>query len=135
MMRSLNLTEEKIHYLGPIYDKERIEAYTAADIFVLTSRAYEETSLASLEACASNTPVILTKQAADYNIIKYGAGTIINFDEKQLMNALTRLLDDEQLRCEMGIKSRKMVEEVFSVSKVVINFETVLKDCVYNGFN
>ena len=127
--------EEKIHYLGPIYDKERIEAYTAADIFVLTSRAYEETSLASLEACASNTPVILTKQAADYNIIKYGAGTIINFDEKQLMNALTRLLDDEQLRCEMGIKSRKMVEEVFSVSKVVINFETVLKDCVYNGFN
>jgi len=47
----LNL-KSRVSFCGPLYGKERIEAYVDADIFSLTPRFFEETSLAALEAAA-----------------------------------------------------------------------------------
>lgn len=122
--------EDKAIFVGPLYNRQRIAAYVDADIFVMPSYNFEETSLASLEACASYTPVIVTKQASDPLINIYEAGFIINYDEEELQQALLRILNDEKLRSEMGKNARRMIEEEFEVNKVVSQLEKIFEECI-----
>ena len=64
LVRSIGLTFGPEFLDGPLYDKDRLQAYAAADYFVYTPVEYEETSTACLEALACGVPVITTYQAA-----------------------------------------------------------------------
>jgi glycosyltransferase involved in cell wall biosynthesis len=110
-------------FAGPLYGKDRLEAYIDADVFVMPSSNFEETSTAALEACAAFTPVIVTKQTSIPGLDKYQAGFIINYDRVQLVNALLAILDDENLMEKMSGNARRLVEETFDLGKVVDRFE------------
>jgi glycosyltransferase involved in cell wall biosynthesis len=122
--------EGKVIFAGPLYEKDRLEAYVDADVFVMPSSQFEETSTAALEACATSTPVIVTKQASIPGLDKHEAGFTINYDQKELEDALLRILNDEELRVKMGENARKMVEETFSLTRVVDRFEEVFRSIV-----
>src|ERR1700694_195191 len=47
--------EDRVKFVNPLYGADRIRAYVDADVFSLTPRFYEETSLAALEAAACGT--------------------------------------------------------------------------------
>ena len=53
----------RVRFAGPLYGDERFDAYADADVFCLTPPHWEETSVASLEAAASGTAVVVTEQA------------------------------------------------------------------------
>ena len=122
LIKSLNL-EENVAFVGALYGKDRLEAYVDADVFVMPSSHFEETSTATLEACATSTPVIVTRQASIPCLNEYQAGFTIDYDQKDLENALLTILSDEELREKMGANARRMVEEIFCLSKVVDRFE------------
>ena len=57
------LASGALSFVVPIYGEDRFRAYADADVFCLTPRHWEETSLASLEAAAVGTPVVVSQQA------------------------------------------------------------------------
>jgi glycosyltransferase involved in cell wall biosynthesis len=118
---------QKALFVGPLYEKDRIEAYVDADVFVMPSSHFEETSTASLEACASHTPVIVTKQASIPGLDQYKAGFTINYNSEELKYALSTILGDKKLRTTMGENARRMIEEKFTLKGVTDQFEKILQ--------
>jgi glycosyltransferase involved in cell wall biosynthesis len=126
LIKKLGL-EGKAIFVGPLYGKDRIAAYFDADVFVLPSSLYEETSTAALEACATSTPVIVTKQASIPGLDFCKAGLTINYDQEELEKALKIILDNPRLRDTMGRNARKMVTETYGSVAWVNRFEQLMK--------
>ena len=126
LIKTLRL-ENKALFVGPLYEKDRIEAYVDADVFVMPSSHFEETSTAALEACASHTPVIVTKQASIPGLDEYKAGFTINYNSEELKNAVSTILSDTKLGTKMGENARRMIEEKFTLSGVTNQIEKILQ--------
>lgn len=122
--------KNRVIFPGALYNRDKLEAFVDADVFALTPLVYEETSLAALEACASGLPVIVSDRNSIPWLEDYGAGMEIAHDEKALSEALQLLLSDEKKRNEMGRRARAMIEEKFSVEKVVEELEGIFKESV-----
>lgn len=120
--------EKKILFVGPLYEKDRIEAYVDAHVFVMPSSHFEETSTAALEACASRTPVVVTKQASIPGLDEYKAGFTINYNSEELKDALSTILNDTKLGTKMGENARRMIEEKFTLKGVTDQFEEILQN-------
>jgi glycosyltransferase involved in cell wall biosynthesis len=114
---------QRVTMTGPIYGPQRIAAYRDADVFTATPIYDEETSLAALEACAAGTPVIVTRQASIPWLEDYRAGLTINADAAELAGALREVLGRAETRAAMGRRAKQMVEERFSLTKIVDRVE------------
>ncbi len=121
---------DRVIFPGAMYDREKLEAFVDSDVFALTPLVYEETSLASLEACASGLPVIVTDRDSIPWLEEYGAGIEIAHDEKELAQALRLLLSDEEKRKKMGQRARILIQEKFAVEKVVEELEGMFREAV-----
>ena len=88
-----------------------------ADIFVLPSRA-EGISNALLEAMAAGLPCITTDVPGNNTVIQHKQnGLLVEVDNPiELAKAMLRLVDSEQLRCQLGQAARHTVEDTFSIS-------------------
>jgi len=108
--------------LDSVHGNERFGYYSDADIFIITSTYYEETSLASVEALSVGTPIIVTKEVELPYIDKCNAGILINGNNDNIKEAILKVKND--------IKSYKsntsiLANEIYDISKVVtkmINF-------------
>jgi len=116
--------EDKVLFTGPLYGKDKLEAYVDADVYVLPSN-YEAFSLSVIEAMACGTPVIVTDRCGIADIIVDKAGLVVPYDEKLLGSAISRMLSDENMRRECSIYSRSIVRKHFTWSKVVEQIDAV----------
>ncbi len=97
--------------------EEMPRAYQEADITLIPTLHSEGTSLSCLEALASGNAVIATDVGgltdlilSDYN------GLLIEPTSEALFTAITRLLDDPDLRCELGRRGRESAQ-AFSLER------------------
>jgi len=120
---------DKVLFTGPLYGEEKLEAYVDADVYVLPS-FYETFPNTVLEACACETPVILTDRCGIADIINGQAGLVVPYDEEQLRQALLHLLGDDKLRQELGKKGKLLVRERFNWDKIVRQLEDVYMSCL-----
>jgi len=114
MVASHNLSESVL-FPGMITGVAKVGLLTNAELFVLTSRG-EGMSIATLEAMACSTPVLITRACNFPEVATYHAGTIIDYDEEQLILALDQMLDPsyrQTLRL-MGENARDLVFKQFS---------------------
>jgi len=74
-----------------------------------------------LEAAACGRPIVSTDVPGCREIAVHGENALLvpARDSHDLADALSRMIGDARLRSEMGKRGRKMVEEGFSVEKVV----------------
>ena len=88
--------------------------YALMSVFVLAS--YREGFPTSvLEASSMNLPVITTRATGCIDSIIDGeTGIFVNHDDKELLSALSRLYENDDLRAEMGEKGRKFVINHFN---------------------
>jgi glycosyltransferase involved in cell wall biosynthesis len=99
---------DRVRFPGAIFGADRFAAYRRADLFAITPRHFEETSLAAIEAASVGTALLLGDEAQAPFLEPYGAGWRVPVGG-DVAPAL-----DEALRGDLasaGIGAKKMVEE------------------------
>ena len=91
-----------------------------------------KSSLKALTYMAIAIPFVATAYGTNYRIMQDGVQGFMASNEKEWIDALIRLVDDVQLRRQMGQAGRKTVEELFSVEanfpKYLQVFKTVIPE-------
>lgn len=120
----------RVRFAGPLYGDERFTAYADADVFCLTPPHWEETSVASLEAAATGTPVVLSRQAELPGIEQAGGGFVVPLEAEAIRGAVRRTLE----RCgEMGAEARRHVLAQHDRSAVVARLGSYLSEVLANA--
>lgn len=86
--------ESKVEYLGSCYGKDKVNAYTNADVYVMPSRR-ELFGLTLLEALACGTPVIITDRCGVAPLLPRECGAVVPFNEEFLAGAINTMLDKD----------------------------------------
>ena len=113
-----------VRFVGPLYGEERFHAYADADVFCLTPRHWEETSLASLEAAATGTPVVVTEQADVPGLAESGGGFVVPLEPGANREAVREAVARS---AEMGPHARSLVERQHASDAVVDRLESYLR--------
>lgn len=115
---------ERALFLGE--RKDIPELLSITDVFVLSSHPVTETlPLAVMEAMASGVPVVATSVGSVPELVEDGAtGRLVApADPRGLAEAVAFLLDNPQEAKRMADRSRRLVREKYSVSKMVAEYE------------
>lgn len=130
IVSKLNI-ESTVIFTGPLYEKDKMEAYVDADVFVLPSSSEEESfGNVALESLACGTPVIVTNKCGVSEWITDDVSYVVECGKDQLRDALFKLLSDEGLRKRFGEGGRKLVLEEFGWNGIVRKMEVVYEDCI-----
>jgi len=122
-----------VMFTGPLYGREKLGAYVDSEVVVLPSR-YETFPNVALEAYACSKPVVASNVGAIPSIVLHGeTGLLFQVgDVKELANAIVHMLTHPEEVERMGRVARGLVEEKFSIDRVVTQlemlYEKVLKD-------
>jgi len=121
-----------IIFTGMLIGEEKFAAFRESDVFVLPSYS-ENFGNVVLEAMYFGLPVIITKYVGiSPSIKKAGAGLVINKDEKQLAEAILKILENPELAQKMGTNGKKLIETEFSSEKVTENWIKEYKNLIKN---
>lgn len=117
--KMLNISDNCCEFPGFISNKIKNLLLNSVDIFVLPSR-FDNCPLTILEAMARGKPVIASNIGGIPDIVKDGInGYLFEVgNERDLANKIIMLYNNENLRKEMGINSRKLVEDKYTWKKV-----------------
>lgn len=112
----------KVLFRGTMNTAATEAAYAGCDIFAAPSR-YESFGLIYIEAMSYSKPVIGCKTGGVTEIIQHEInGLFALLDNPQdLAKQIIRLIQEPDLRCQLGIQARKTVEERFSKEKLAEN--------------
>ena len=88
--------EDKVLLTGYISKEDKLSAYVDADVFVTPS--FYGFPLTFLEAMSYGVPIITTNKGDFIEGIDNEIGYVVQYDEKELKNALFKILTDDTLR-------------------------------------
>ena len=94
-----------MRFAGPLYGSDRFTAYGDADVFCLTPRHWEETSVAALEAAACGTPVVVTEQSEIPGLDASGGGFVVPLRREEIRRRVGALAGG----AEMGERAQTHV--------------------------
>jgi glycosyltransferase involved in cell wall biosynthesis len=125
----LNLPD--IYFLGRVPKNDLVYAYLSADIFVFPSLR-KGLPLSVLEAMACGLPVVGFDVPGMNDVIVNGENGLLvpARDPKALANAVLALLNDEDLRRELGQKARKLVVEKYNWDTVISKIEKIYYEAI-----
>lgn len=113
--------EQHVVFLGKRIDMANV--YASFDVFVLPSLG-EGMPLAVLEAMAAGRPVVATRVGAIPTIVKDGqTGLLVEpGDNRELLSAICRLLDNPQMSNEFGRRGHELVTAQFSSERMAKSY-------------
>jgi glycosyltransferase involved in cell wall biosynthesis len=123
---------KRVFFLGEVEEEKMASIYKTADVFVLPScsdQEFEGWGLVINEAMSMGLPIITTDNVgAAYDLVKENINGYIvkKGDINELYRALTRILDNEELRTIMGRNSRKIFEEFNDFDKMFKGFKQAI---------
>lgn len=109
-LRALAANDDRIHFLGHVDGPEKAKWYSLADIFVLPT-LHDPWGLVVNEAMHYGLPVITTEAAGCSQMIGENGIVIPPGDKEALKEALIRLLEDNALRANMGLRSGEYLKK------------------------
>jgi glycosyltransferase involved in cell wall biosynthesis len=108
----------RVTFTGLLMGKEKIEAYSGSDIFVLPSYS-ENFGMSVAEAMACGLAVVISDKVGIHNDIRRNkAGIIVQANAESLYQGVKLLLENPDLRKEIAFNGRKLVEECYDIDKV-----------------
>lgn len=121
--------ESSVIFTGPLYEKDKLEAYVDADVFVLPSH-YESFGNVVLEAMACGAPVIVTNNCGISEWIGVNAGYIIEYNANQLCDAIDEILSDELLKIKLSANGMNLVQKMFNLENIINMIEKTYCDAI-----
>ena len=120
---------QMVHYLGVVETERVPELINQSRIFIYPSRE-EPFGLSIIEAMACGVPVVTTNVFGPSEIITNGLdGIAVNpNDVNALAEAIRTLLNDKQLRMQMGAQGRTTVEARFDSNQHLKNLVSIYQD-------
>jgi len=117
---------DRILWRGKIHHDELLRYYHGATLVVLPSVVHEAFGIPLVEAMASQVPVIGTRSGGIPEVIGDGqAGLIVEREDADgLAAALTRLLEDDDLRQEMALVGRERAVQQFSWDSAALHLQS-----------
>ena len=116
----------KVEFRGNVSDNELKEWMRRARVLVLpTQSRLEAFGIVLLEAMACNTPVIASNIPGVEEIARNGG--LIFEDEEELVQNITRVLEDDALATKLGRRGRCVVEQKYNWESVLDKIETLYK--------
>lgn len=128
LANELNI-KDYVKFIGFVDENKKPLYYKAADIFCLPSTNMGESfGIVNLEAMASGVPVISSNLGGIPDIIKDGEnGLLVDpGDFKSLANSIIYLLQNEDIKNEMGANGKRKSRE-YSWDKIAVKTEEVYK--------
>lgn len=107
---------DHIHFLGRMSSERLSEFYRQAVAVLVPSLCYETFGLVPLEAFSTATPVIVNDLGALPEVVKDGGG-IVYGSEQELVDAMQKLLKDDQLRRSIGLAGLANFKANYSEAK------------------
>lgn len=123
--------ERDVLITGPLYGRNKLEAYVDANVYVLPSR-YETFPMGLLEAYACGKPVIASKIGELKNLV-IDEATGLLFEPRnveQLVKSMISLLDDPNKAEKIGLRGKRFVKENFTIEIVVDRLESLYEEIV-----
>ncbi|MBU6429927.1 MAG: glycosyltransferase family 4 protein, partial [Cyanobacteria bacterium REEB65] len=122
--------ESRASVLGLLDDQNMPLVYRAADVFVLPSEA-ELQGLVLLEAAASGLPLVGANTLAIPEIIHHGVNGYLHVpgDSADLAERIADLVQDTQLRAQMGAKSLELVAK-HSIPESIRQYEEIYRAAI-----
>lgn len=116
-----------VEFAGPVSGEEKFRILSEADIFVFTPREPEGHPWVIVEAMAASLPVIATDKGAISESISDGINGFIVSDRSpdQIAEKLLLLINDPNLRKQMGERNRLDYEAKYTEGRMVDNFRNV----------
>lgn len=121
--------DKKVKLMGMLPRKEILKLLNGCEIFVCPSRI-EPFGIVNLEAMAAGKPVIASKVDGVPEVIEDGVNGILVEPENvnQLVDAISNLLINEDLRNKLSVNGKKIVEEKYSWEVVGERYFDLFKD-------
>jgi len=121
--------QASILWTGFLQGDEKLAVLADADVFVLPSYS-ENFGVAVVEAMAAGLPVIVSDQVGIHREISAnGAGLVVRCSERELAEALDRMIKEPALRAEAGCNGPKLAAR-FSVKSVTRQLVDVYDDVI-----
>ncbi len=119
--KELNLGNN-IEYVGPKYGQEKTNIYLQSDMFVFPT-VNDAFGIVNLEAMESGLPVISTVEGAIPEIIDDGiTGYLVpKYDILTLSGKIKELINNLELRIQMGLSGRKKFLATYTIDKFETN--------------
>lgn len=125
---------ERIAVLGPLYGAEKAKALREADIFALpTYYPYEAQPLVVMEAMAYGLAITAAAEGAVPGLLEGGVGLLFPpRDVGRLTSCLRQLIEDRNLRIEMGKVARRRYVERYTLAAFQDRFVDTI-DAIMSG--
>jgi spore coat protein SA len=109
--------------------------YRNNDIFLFTSTWREPFGLTHLEAMASGTPVVSTRDGGHGEFLRHMENSLVFEKENaaELADRILSLVRDGELRKRLAVAGRHEVEEHFTMSRYVNDLELFLQNTQKEG--
>ncbi|MFX0200461.1 MAG: glycosyltransferase [Candidatus Hodarchaeota archaeon] len=130
LVREFDLVEN-IRFLGSMERKEIFQILTITSIFVLSSE-WEGLPTAVMEAMAAGCPIVATAVGGIPELVNDGeTGFLVQACEPEaLAQKIAQLLKDRGLRERMGRVGARRIEEIFSLEKMVKEYERLYEKII-----
>lgn len=124
MIKKISGQNNNIKFLGEKCGDELVKHYQFSDIFILPS-LYDNYPNVIFEAMASGLPVIATNVGGiPSQVVNGQTGLLVSSNNiNELKNAISTLVNNKELREQMGRNGRKRVEQDFSWDKSAEDLE------------
>ena len=121
-----------MEFTGKVTIDKLVRLYSTKSILVMSS-LHEGFGLPAAEAMSCETPVVVTTSGALKEVVTPECGILVPpRDPEAMKNAIEKLLNDDNLRKEMGNNGRKRAVENFSWSIAAKNTLDVYEDVIKN---
>ncbi len=123
------------HILPPATPTEMLNFYSAADILLLPS-AYEGISLTLYEAMSMQLPVVASNVGGQVELITEGTGFLVAKGDgdarevQEYLQILLPLIQNQQLRQQVGSQARQRVVESFGLAKMADAMEEIFAEAI-----
>ncbi len=98
-----------VEFLGRVSDEDKARYFATADVFVSPATGQESFGIVLLEAMAAGTPIVCSDIHGYKGVVRRGEQALLvpPRDPQALVDAISRLLADPELRARMGASGRE----------------------------